>query len=252
MEDPRRRRPHRREPLRLDPLPHAPPHERQRDPTGKADDEQHQQHIDQHEVLHVVKRDALRHDDKYGINKDGSCHAALPRDRPRSPALSETAAEPTALRRAPPGKTFRPARPRRRFAARRGTRRSVSVAGKAAPFRSPSLREDAMRRLAMLGTAALLFAATALWSGCAEGAAPTAAAADANTHDDALRVPAADAGARPNLTVRATNPAGHVFRREYQPDWGSQTTMTRPASADLASTAVLCRNAGYRLRNPGP
>ena len=109
-----------------------------------------------------------------------------------------------------------------------------------------------MRRLAMLGTAALLFAATALWSGCDEGAAPTAAAADAEAHLETLRVPAPDAGAWPNLTVRATSPAGHVFRLEYQPDWVSQITVTRPASADPASTAVLFRNEGYRLRDPGP
>src|SRR5690606_37798420 len=109
-----------------------------------------------------------------------------------------------------------------------------------------------MRRLAMLGTAALLFAAAALWSGCDEGTASTAAAADAEAHLETLRVPAPDAGARPNLTARATSPAGHVFRLEYQPDWVSKITMTQHAPDGSPSTAVLFRNPSYRLRDPGP
>lgn len=109
-----------------------------------------------------------------------------------------------------------------------------------------------MRRLTMLGTAALLFAATALWSACDEEASPTAAVTGADARPEALRMPAPDAGARPNLTARATSPAGHAFRLEYQPDWVSKITMTQHASDGSPSTAVLFRNDGYKLRDPGP
>ncbi|HEX6938965.1 MAG TPA: hypothetical protein VF158_06095 [Longimicrobiales bacterium] len=109
-----------------------------------------------------------------------------------------------------------------------------------------------MRRLTMLGTAALLFAATALWLACDEDATPTATAAGAEARPEAFHMPAPDAGARPNLTARATSPAGHVFRLEYQPDWVSKITVTRRAPDGSPSTAVLFRNSSYKLRDPGP
>lgn len=109
-----------------------------------------------------------------------------------------------------------------------------------------------MRRLTRPSTAALLFVAAALWLACDEGTTPTATVDGAEALPETVPMPAPDAGARPNLTARATSPAGHVFRLEYQPDWVSKITMTQHAPDGSPSTAVLFRNPSYRLRDPGP
>jgi len=65
-------------------------------------------------------------------------------------------------------------------------------------------------------------------------------------------LPTPDLQARGNASTHGIDRTGRRYQIQYQPDWVSRITVTERNSGSDPATAVLFRNAGFKLSDPGP